>query len=211
MHWVYVLRSNNGNIYVGETTRLFRRWNEHQTGRGGINTSEDNYDIIIGVYKVSNNATFLEYYEDMVINEKFAYRCQKEWGLYEDKQLALKLENHITKRYFYEKKKNWWSVSGGSYTCEENIEGYCLSDKINNPLIDRPLCNCGFPCEVHMKNDKTKIYFTCPIADWVSEKSYFKVPIKCDFWKEFEPYRKILESWQNKPTARDIFLNNDYS
>jgi predicted GIY-YIG superfamily endonuclease len=204
MHWVYVLKSSQtGCIYVGETTRLYRRWDEHQTGRGGINTSPDNYDKIIGLYKVCNNSTFLEYYEDMTNYDRYAYKCQQNWGECEDKQLALELENHITRRYFYEKRNTRpWDVCGGSYTSENIIEGFCFSDKINKVLIDRPLCYCGYPCEVNMKKDKTKIYFNCPVPDWIEG---FDHDGKCDFWKEFEPYRKILEAWQNRPTAQQLF------
>lgn len=193
MHWVYVLRSSQtGCIYVGETVRLCRRWNEHQTGRGGKNTSEDDYDTVIGAYKVCNNSTFLRYYDDMVNNARFAYKCQKEWGAEEDKDLALQLENHITERFFYEKRDSrWWDITGGKYTTEERCENFGCSDKINNVLIDRPLCYCGYPCEINMKKDKTKLYFTCPVPDWIEG---FHHEGKCDFWKEFEPYRKILES-----------------
>lgn len=209
MHWVYVLRSSQtGCIYVGESIRLFRRWNEHQTGRGGVNTSEDNYDTIIGAYKVCNNFAFLKYYEDMTKYDRFAHRFQTEWGAFEDKQLACQLENHITERYFYERKDNykWWDICGGKYVTDDRCEDFCCSDKINNILIDRPLCHCGYPCEVNMKKDKTKIYFTCPVPDWVEG---FHHEGKCDFWKEFEQYRKILEAWQNKPTAQQVFANDE--
>lgn len=204
MHWVYVLKSTEtGCIYVGETIRLYRRWNEHQTGRGGKNTSEDNYDTVIGAYKVCNNSTFLRYYNDMVNHARFAYKCQKEWGIHEDKDLALQLENHITERYFYEKGKScWWSVCGGRYTSDDRCENFCCSDKFDKVLIDRPLCYCRYPCEVNMKKDKSKIYFTCPVPDWIERFNHNE---KCNFYQEFEPYRKILENYVPSQSAHEIF------
>ena len=211
MHWVYVLKSSRiGSVYVGETIRLGKRWNEHQTGRGGVNTSEDDYDTCIGAYKVCNNSTFLQYYDDMVNNDRYAYRCQQEWGICEDKYRALQLEDHITERYFHESDEDndrkWLFVAGGKYTSEQRSKKFCMSDKINNVLLDRPLCHCRYPCEVHMTKDKTKIYFTCPIPDWVD---WFKCEEKCDFWEEFKPYRKILEGWQNRKnlTAAQVFAD----
>lgn len=212
MHWVYVLKSSEtGCIYVGETIRLGRRYIEHRTGRGGKNTSQDNYDTVIGLYKVGNNSTFLKYYEDMTKHERFAYRCQQEWGtIEEDKHLACQLENHITERYFYERRENykWWDVCGGKYTKDDRCEDFCFSNKINNVLIDRPLCHCGYPCEVNMKKDKTKIYFTCPVPSWFEGYCYEE---KCSFWSEFKPYRTILEAWQNKPTAAQVFADEIYA
>jgi hypothetical protein len=189
MHWVYALKSSQtGCIYVGETTRLFRRWNEHQTGRGGVNTSEDDYDTIVGAYKVANNCAFMQNYDNLM-NGFGAKFCQNEWGVREDKEVALELENLVTERYFYENKDRgcWWKVAGGRYTTEHICNNFYFSDKINHVTIDRPLCNHGYPCEVHMKNDKTKIYFTCPLPDWVEG-----VEDKCKFWKEFEPYRQAI-------------------
>ena len=39
MHWIYILQCNDGVFYVGETTRLYRRFWEHECGNGGLNTS----------------------------------------------------------------------------------------------------------------------------------------------------------------------------
>ena len=48
--WVYVLKNTDNNfkdIYVGETVRLFRRFNEHLEGYGAKNTDGfKNVDLI---------------------------------------------------------------------------------------------------------------------------------------------------------------------
>jgi hypothetical protein len=193
-------------MYVGETKRLYRRWNEHQTGRGGVNTSLDDFDTVVGLYRVSTNSTFLKYYDDMSSYDRFAYRCQQEWGtLEEDKETALQLENHITERLLHNTKNKYerWPVSGGKYTTYEKCEKFCsVPENVNSVLIDRPLCRCGVPCEVKMKNDKTNLYFTCPVPTWVEG---IKTGDRCNFYSEFEPYRRILEAYHNKPSARQIF------
>ena len=39
MRWVYILQCEDRYFYVGETSRLYRRFWEHQDGLGGLNTS----------------------------------------------------------------------------------------------------------------------------------------------------------------------------
>jgi len=172
MHWVYVLLSESGDIYVGETTRLFRRWNEHQTGRGGVNTSMGEYNTVIGLYNVASNRSFAGF-----LGEQSAWSCERYWENDVDKSDALFIENLITERYMVEKK---CIVRGGRYTTEK----MCRKFSPLNHTVDRPLCKCGYPCEVNMKKDKTKIYFTCPIPTWVED-----VPEKCNFWEEYTPFR----------------------
>lgn len=191
VHWVYVLRSSEtGNIYVGETTRLYRRWNEHATGRGGVTTSNDNYDTIIGLYNVSHNIKFLDFYECWEIFDNPIGRTIWGWENECDKQDALQIENHITERYITERKG--FNVKGGKY-CRED----CVYDR-TDVIVDRPLCKCGYPCEVNMKKDKTKIYFTCPVPEWTDTFYGIDTPSRCNFWKEHEQYRILREQEQQK-------------
>ncbi len=192
VHWVYVLKSSTtGSVYVGETTRLYRRWNEHRTGRGGVTTSSDDYDTLIGLYNVRHNRNFLDYYKCSQ-EQEHDWRCAYYWDGEVDKSFALEVENHITERYKYEHRKGaWWNVKGGKY-CREG----CITD-LQNIVIDRPLCKCGFPCEINMKKDQTKLYFTCPIPDWTAFDD-METPEKCDFWKEFESYRTLREEHEHK-------------
>jgi predicted GIY-YIG superfamily endonuclease len=51
--WVYVLKNTDNeynDIYIGETIRLFRRFNEHLEGRGGKNTSDFQNVELIGYF-----------------------------------------------------------------------------------------------------------------------------------------------------------------
>ena len=189
VHWVYVLQSSETDaIYVGETTRLFRRWNEHIRGRGGITTSSDNYDTLIGLYNASHNINFLDYFKDAEDYQIHDWRLEQYWDDDVDRSLALEVENHITERYSHEGKR----VKGGKY-CRKG----CIIPT-TNIRIDRPLCKCGYLSEVKMKNDKTKIYFVCPIADWTNKFDGIKTPSPCDFWKEYEQYRTLKEQHEQK-------------
>jgi hypothetical protein len=172
---------------VGETTRLYRRWNEHCTGRGGVTTSSDEYDTLIGLYNVSHNINFLDYFKNS-LEDKHDWTCEQNWNEDVDRSLALEIENHITERYRHEHlSKNWWDINGGKYC---GRRGNVLSGSI---VVDRPLCKCGHPCEVNLKNDKTKIYFTCPVPEWVAFDN-LNVPSRCSFWEEFKPYRTLREA-----------------
>ena len=186
MHWVYVLLSDDGDIYVGETTRLFRRWNEHQTGRGGANTSMGEYNTVIGLYSVANNKAFRGYLADSNI-----YRCEKYWKEEGDKYDALDLENHITERYLADRGITRFDIKGGKYTTESRCENFCFGVGVGTYVKDRPLCKCKYPCEVKLKNDGTKIYFVCPVPEWVEG---FTTPEKCNFWEEYKPFRENKEN-----------------
>ena len=193
MHWVYVLRSSRGDIYVGETVRLFRRWNEHQRGRGGINTSQGDFETIIGAYRVDHNVSFARF-----LDQGSVWKCERYWDEDEvEKQEALNIENHITERYLIEKGIARHNIRGGKYTTEDRCENFCFGG--GTCKKDRPLCKCGFPCEVKMKKDKTKIYFVCPVPEWIEG---INRPEKCNFWQEYLPYRQKREELQ-KPKKVD--------
>lgn len=195
MHWVYVLRSSQTkNIYIGETTRLFRRWNEHTIGRGGAITSRDNYDTLIGLYSVGANHSFLKHRNEM--NAGYGtLKCQMFWGLDESKQIALEIENHIAERYLLDRGITKYDIMGGKYTTETRCENFCFGESCKTYIRDRPLCNCSYPCEVNLTKNKEKIYFCCPIPKWINGS---EIPTPCNFYKEYEPYRKIRDENINR-------------
>lgn len=206
MHWVYVIKSSRtGNIYVGETTRLFKRWREHDDGKCKT-TSYDDYDILIGLYKVANNYTFNCYRIDMIEKGVGALACRRYWGQYEDKSSALALEKDITERYMVDYDIDKRNIRGNFYLNYGRCADFCFSKQKLNYIRTRPLCHCKYPCEINMTKDKTKLYFSCPIPNWTSlEIEEFP----CNFYQEFEPYRKAIESYTPKPTARELFMNNN--
>jgi len=73
--WVYVLKNTNNEynyIYVGETLRLFRRFNEHLEGYGSKNTSEFQNVELIGIYDVIQNNIFIEYHSWNNLDQKLS-------------------------------------------------------------------------------------------------------------------------------------------
>ena len=61
MKWVYILQCKNGYFYVGQTKRLYRRFWEHESGEGGLNTSMFSPEKIIAIYPVNRLGKFFEY------------------------------------------------------------------------------------------------------------------------------------------------------
>lgn len=67
-HWVYVLRNleldeTMDTIYIGETKRLYRRFKEHLTGKGGKNTCTFGNDVLlVGLYHIPSNQLFEEFH-----------------------------------------------------------------------------------------------------------------------------------------------------
>ena len=52
MRWVYILQCEDSYFYVGETSRLYRRFWEHENGLGGLNTSVYPPINIVAIYPV---------------------------------------------------------------------------------------------------------------------------------------------------------------
>jgi predicted GIY-YIG superfamily endonuclease len=152
--WVYVLKNTDNkfnDIYIGETLRLFRRFNEHLEGNGGKNTSDFKNVELIGLYDVIQNNIFIQYHTGIKLGlieelNNFTFdNIKKEIKNNDiDKTLSLFLENRITERFMHIHKNNDnYNISGGKYT-----KGNYIKDFNDIDIIDRPLCKCNLPCEV---------------------------------------------------------------
>lgn len=207
MHWVYVVKSDDGHIYIGETIRLYRRFHEHQSGRGSVNTSRHVPTELLGLYHVPNNVAFVRNHDEMtsgVFNRDITFWNGDDDGDYRG------IENHITERYMYENRDRCGLVRGGKYTTQERCIDYHSNMMANaGPLsklfATRPLCKHGYPCEINMKKDKDKMFFTCPLSRPNYIEGFYSglsVDAACDFWKEYEPYRKTKLTFE---AMRDAF------
>lgn len=85
--------------------------------------------------------------------------------------------------------------------CERpNKSGPCFMttpiDRIpERDIIDRPLCNCGMPCEVKLSKDKTKIYYVFAIKNvWNDFFKEINVDEPCNFWEIFAEISTWLKS-----------------
>ena len=162
VHWVYVLECEDDYLYVGETIRLFRRFNEHLRSRGGSNTIKHKPIKLIGLYKVNENHSFMRY-RNTIKSGEYNRFILDDW---ENEGDNLLIENHITERFLYERRENdcygggleWYKIRGGKYTRETLDDTVAMykwaSEKegrmynARNPvesipvdtIVDRPLC-----------------------------------------------------------------------
>jgi putative endonuclease len=215
VHWIYVLECEDDYIYVGQTTRLYRRFNEHLAGNGSINTHRHTPQKLVGLYKVSDNYSFLKYRTHIKNNEynKFLIR---DWG--DDEESGkLEIENHITERYLYERKENdcpgggfeWYKVRGGKYT-RENCTRNPVDSINHEDIVDRPLCDHNYPSEVKISKDKKTIYFVCSLKNmWADFYNYILVESPCNFYKIYDEDVYIKKQYEinNVRLGEPFFLN----
>jgi len=194
VHWVYIVECDDAYLYVGETKRLFRRFNEHVKGSGSVNTGEHTPRYLVGLYKVGDNWSFMKLQENIKNGEYDPYLLE-DWG--EDEGGNLQVENHFTEMLFYlrEKTKNdndssfdfndglWQKVRGGKYTKWLGVNP--VSEMNVEDIMDRPQCHCGYPCEVKISKDKKTIYFVCALKNaWGDlDMGCLKTGSTCDYYK----------------------------
>ena len=199
MKWVYILKCEDDYYYVGETTRLYRRFWEHGTGCGGLNTSIYIPEGIVAIYKVNTLGKFFEYNSNVVdtINNNYTIYNQKgydKWLLnkfnndVEYDYNNLEAENNITECLMINNKDNWEKIRGGKYT-RFDIE-YTLP--INEYVKNLPLCNCGLPCDIKKNDEHNYLYFRCAKKNmWSDMKEEFD--IQDEPCKYFMKYTKDIE------------------
>jgi predicted GIY-YIG superfamily endonuclease len=232
VHWVYVLKCDDGYIYVGETSRLFKRFTEHLKGRGGINTVAHTPRALIGLYKVNENHSFMKYRNTIKSGEYNPFILQN-WDNDGDNLL---IENHITERYFYERRDNckygsgdeWYKVRGGKYTkqtLDETVARYKLASEgegrmcfvripidgiPEDTIMDRPMCKCGYLSEVKLSKDKCNIYFVCSLKNvWGDFFSDLHVGPPCDFWQLYTEDRQVKHVYETvKVRSRENWVTN---
>jgi putative endonuclease len=213
VHWIYIIECNDDFIYVGETINIYRRLKEHIKGKGGKNTHNHIPNKLIGLYKVNDNQSFYQYNSAVKFGtQDNIQRAIDEWGTWGDNLL---IENRITERLFYERRNNheygtgieWYRVRGGKYT-RENLDNdlYFAKEMCERPnrvpetlkmispidmmteeeIVDRPLCNCGIPCEVKLSKDKSKIYFICSLKNvWDNFIKIIDINKSCNYFKVY--------------------------
>ena len=230
VHWVYVLECEDDYIYVGETTRLFTRFREHLEHRGGANTYRHTPLRLIGLYKVNENNSFMEY-RKAVLSGDYNRFLLENWDTDGDNLL---IENHITERFFYERRDNssygggseWYKVRGGKYTrgnLDETVAMYkWASEKegrnsfVRNPIstlsvetiVDRPLCKCGNPSEVKLSKDKSKIFFVCALNNvWPEFCSNLEAGTACNFWQLYSEDIPVKTQYESvKVLSREVWI-----
>ena len=213
VHWVYVLECDDDYIYVGETTRLYRRFNEHITSRGGANTIKHKPKKLIGLYKVNDNYSFMRYRKTIKTGEYNRFIID-DW---ENEGDNLLIENHITERFLYERRENdsygggleWYKVRGGKYTKESNSRNPIETIPVDS-IVDRPLCKCHCPSEVKLSKDKSKIYFVCALKNvWGDFFADLDIDEPCDFWQLYTEDSYVKIQYENiKARSKESWVLN---
>ena len=188
MNWVYILKCEDDYYYVGETTRLYRRFWEHSSGRGGVNTSSFSPECIEAIYKVNTLGKFFEYNSNVIdtINNQDTYNKWLLKKFNDDVKYDydnLDVENNITECLMINNKDNWKKIRGGKYT-RFNVE---YKFPINNYINELPICKCGLPCDIKKNEDNNYLFFRCPQKNmWDSFKEQFDIDTEpCDFYMEY--------------------------
>jgi len=184
MHWVYILKCQNDHYYVGETTRLYRRFWEHNSGKGGINTYTYTPETIVAIYKVNMLGMFFEY--DYLIDGKIyhPYKLKKfdnENG--DDEYNGKDVENNITECLMIHNKETWNKIRGGKYTHFNVTYKFPINDNIQN----LPICKCGLPCDVKKNKENNYLFFRCAKKNmWEEFKEQFDIDEEpCNFYMEY--------------------------
>lgn len=204
MHWIYILKCEDNIYYVGQTKRLYRRFWEHQYGKGGTNTSIYKPQEVVAIYEVSNIIKFIHYNERIINinndeNLKWSYNTGfnnpkyvlKHWDHVDsigiekdDKQNAsYTCENNIVECMMIHNKDNWQNIKGGKY-----VRFDCQYKFPNNEYIKEiPLCNCGLPCDIKKHENKESLFFRCAKKNmWDGLKDNFEIEDEpCTFYREY--------------------------
>lgn len=185
MRWVYILKCEDDYYYVGETTRLYRRFWEHFQGRGGFNTYNYTPDGVVAIYKVDTLGKYFEYNRNVIsaIENKERYNKWLLQNFNEDRDEYdnLYTENNIAECMMLHNKESWEKIRGGKYTKDVR---YMFP--INNDVKDFPLCHCRLPCDIHKKDGTNYLYFRCAKKNmWEGFKDHFDVEEPCKFYSEY--------------------------
>ena len=220
MRWVYILECEDNYFYVGETKRLFKRFWEHGSGNGGLNTSLHAPINIVAIYKLNKMGKFFDYAQQIKNNDygdNFNIYFNRK-NIIDDFNLNdedtsefmydnLQIENCIIEKLMISYKDDWLNFRGGKYTNPN-----CNYDFPTNDLVtDLPMCCCGFPCDVNKNEDDNSLYFRCAKKNmWDGFKQNFEIDDEpCNYYKKFDDtnYRNNLEVLKNKleKTKQTVF------
>jgi hypothetical protein len=213
MHWVYILKDTlSDHLYIGETTRLFRRLFEHKNANGSKITSKGTYDRLVGLYKIPINSNFYLYHrQNKLYNDYnpflFENMCER---TYNTKEEALLIENWITELLITNKDHDgeYDMVYGGKYC---NLSTYYnMIERIQDEdVLKRPFCKCGIPAEIRMSS-KNELYYICSMQN-VWDGIHFGIDIEesCDFYMKYDDteskvYYSISKKYRNEPFFGEI-------
>jgi predicted GIY-YIG superfamily endonuclease len=187
MHWVYILRCEDGYYYVGETSRLFRRFWEHEDGIGGLNTATYSPECIVAIYKAVTLDKFIKYNSNVLntMRGETSYHRMAIERFDEDSidYDYLGAENNIAECMMLHNPLEWQKIRGGKYTRFDARYKFPENDNIKQ----LPLCNCGLPCDVRKNEQHSHLYFRCAKKNmWGEFREMFDIEeYPCNFYAEY--------------------------
>lgn len=222
MKWVYILQCENGYFYVGETSRLYRRFWEHENGLGGLNTSVYPPINIVAIYPVNRLGKFFDYTRKVSINDyHLNYNIYfKRGGIIENFNIdndndnecdynSLCIENNITEKMMIDNEVNWTKIRGGKYV-RFNVEYKFPNNQLTKEL---PNCNCGLPCDVKRNDENNYLYFRCAKKNmWDKMREEFGITDEpCKFFMKYTKDNKYkIEYEKRKQTIKYLAVNSGW-
>lgn len=208
VHWIYILKCEDDIYYVGETTRLYRRFWEHQDGCGGINTQTYPPETLVAIYQVHRLYKFLRHINNIQNNNfNTGYELFFERGgiienfNVEDEDDVFDhrwTENFIAEKLMIDRKDKWKNIRGGNYI-RFNVN---YTFPINKYANEIPNCNCGFPCDVRKNEDEGYLYFRCAKKNmWDEMIDDIDLDVDnepCKFFMKFTKDKTYLTEYENR-------------
>ena len=207
MRWVYILECEYGYLYVGETSRLYRRFWEHQNGLGGENTYVYPPINIVAIYPVNRLGKFFDYTKKVRNNDyQLNYNIYFDrGGIFENFNIdnddeygydSLWIKNNITEKLMIDNKANWEKIRGGKYV-RFDVE---YSFPINEIVKELPNCICGLPCDVKKNDENNYLYFRCSKKNmWDKMREEFSInDDPCNFFMKYTKDKKYKTEYEKR-------------
>lgn len=180
-HWIYIIRCENKTYYVGETTRLYTRLNEHHTSCGSVTTSNNKPVDLQCIYKIYDLYKYIQ-----LINGSNGPNVNQ-------KQMALAVENFVTEMLivYFKSVYNFkhTDVKGGKYNKYD--ETYQEVKQLTSAHFGLPMCHCKLPCDVHVDYNNV-IRFRCAKSNmW--DDTYCSNIEPCSFRKVYDKHVNFVE------------------
>lgn len=217
VHWIYILKCKDDIYYVGETTRLYRRFWEHRDGLGGLNTQTYPPEEIVAIYQVHRLYKFISHIDNIQHrNFNTGYELFFDRGGVienfnnEDEYEGFDhrwTENLITEKLMIDRKEQWTKVRSGNYT-RFNVNYKFPINKYANEI---PNCNCGFPCDIRKNEDGKYLYFRCSKKNmWDEMVDNIDIEVDnepCNFFMKFTKDVNYMIEYENRKLKIKELLN----
>ena len=186
MKWVYILHCEDDYFYVGETSRLYRRFWEHKKGLGGLNTSVYSPKNIVAIYPANRLGKFFDYSQKVSNHDYGRDGIMENFNVDDENEYeydSLWVENNITEKMMIDHVADWKKIRGGKYV---RFDAHYTFPE--NPLVkELPNCHCGYPCDVKQNEEDSYLFFRCAKKNmWDKMREEFDIYDEpCNFFLKY--------------------------